>query len=129
MSRRALAAAVLLGLVAACGPPARPALPSGAGTPFAEFASAYDEAVADCHAVQTITAELSLSGRAGTTKLRGRISAGLASPADIVLEGQEAHNSIADQLLKDERIMAAMQGMLATMVYKAFRNRSNQSRP
>ena len=87
MIRRPLAAAVLLGLAAACGPPARPALPSGAGTPFAEFASAYDEAVADCSTVKTITAELALSGRAGTTKLRGRISAGLAAPADIVLEG------------------------------------------
>ena len=39
---------------------------------------------------------------------------------DIVIEGQEAHNSIAGQLLKDERIFAAMQGMLAQMVYQAF---------
>jgi type I restriction enzyme R subunit len=37
---------------------------------------------------------------------------------DIVIEGQEAHNSIAGQLLKDERIFAAMQGMLATMVWQ-----------
>ena len=87
MIRRSLAAAVLIGLVAACGPPARPALPSGDGTPFGEFASAYEEAVAECSGVKTITAELALSGRAGTTKLRGRISAGLAAPADIVLEG------------------------------------------
>lgn len=87
MSRRSLAAAALLGLLAACGPPARPTLPSGDGTPFAAFASAYEEAVAECSAVQTITAELALSGRSGSTKLRGRISAGLAAPADIVLEG------------------------------------------
>ena len=40
---------------------------------------------------------------------------------DIVIEGQESHNRIADQLLRDERIFAAMQGMLAGMVYKAFR--------
>ncbi|MVW72692.1 hypothetical protein [Bordetella sp. 15P40C-2] len=39
---------------------------------------------------------------------------------DIILDGQEAHNSIADQLLKDERVFAAMQGMLAKMVYQAF---------
>ena len=39
---------------------------------------------------------------------------------DIVIEGQEAHNNIAGQLLKDERIFAAMQGMLAQMVYQAF---------
>jgi hypothetical protein len=87
MIRRSLAAAVLLGLVAACGPPARPSLPSGDGTPFTGFASAYEQAVAECSAVQSVTAELGLSGRAGTTKLRGRISAGLAAPSDIVLEG------------------------------------------
>tara|TARA_A100000171_G_C2137229_1_gene151294 strand:+ start:3867 stop:4466 length:600 start_codon:yes stop_codon:yes gene_type:complete len=39
---------------------------------------------------------------------------------DIILGGQQAHNSIADQLLKDERIFAAMQGMLAKVVYQAF---------
>lgn len=42
---------------------------------------------------------------------------------DIVIEGQEAHNSIADQLLKDERIMGVMQGMLAKMVFQAFAQR------
>jgi type I restriction enzyme R subunit len=39
---------------------------------------------------------------------------------DIIIEGQEAHNTIADQLLKDERVLASMQGMLASMVFKAF---------
>jgi type I restriction enzyme M protein len=39
---------------------------------------------------------------------------------DIVIEGQEAHNSIAAQLLKDERVFAAMQGMLAKMVWQQF---------
>ena len=43
---------------------------------------------------------------------------------DIVIEGQEAHNAIADQLLKDERIFAAMQGMLAKMVWQKFQTRS-----
>jgi type I restriction enzyme R subunit len=42
---------------------------------------------------------------------------------DIVIEGQENHNKIADQLLKDDRIFAAMQGMLASMVYQAFQQR------
>ena len=40
---------------------------------------------------------------------------------DIVIDGQEAHNNIAGQLLKDERIFAAMQGMLAQMVWKQLR--------
>jgi type I restriction enzyme, R subunit len=39
---------------------------------------------------------------------------------DMVIEGQEGHNKIADQLLNDERIFAVMQGMLAKMVYQAF---------
>jgi type I restriction enzyme R subunit len=41
---------------------------------------------------------------------------------DIVLDGQEGHNRIADQILKDERTFAAMQGMLARLVYAAFRS-------
>lgn len=40
---------------------------------------------------------------------------------DIVIEGQEAHNSIAEQLLKDERIFVAMQRMLAKAVWQQFR--------
>lgn len=40
---------------------------------------------------------------------------------DIVIDGQEAHNNIAAQLLKDERIFTAMQGMLAKMVWQQFR--------
>lgn len=39
---------------------------------------------------------------------------------DLILDSQDAHNNIADQLLKDDRIFAAMQGMLAKMVFKAF---------
>ncbi len=43
---------------------------------------------------------------------------------DLIIEGQENHNNIADQLLKDERIFSAMQGMLAAAVYRAFASRS-----
>lgn len=43
---------------------------------------------------------------------------------DIILDSQDAHNSIADQLLKDERVFAAMQGMFAKMVFKAFAARA-----
>ena len=42
---------------------------------------------------------------------------------DIILDGQEGHNRIADQMLKDERTFTQMQGMLAGLVYKAFRER------
>lgn len=39
---------------------------------------------------------------------------------DIVLEAQDAHNQIAEQLLKDQRIFGVMQSMLAKMVWKQF---------
>lgn len=84
---RLFAASLIALVVAACGPPPRPALPSGSGTPFPGFAAAYDQATAECRSVNAITAELALSGRAGGSKLRGRINAGLAAPEDIVLEG------------------------------------------
>jgi type I restriction enzyme R subunit len=39
---------------------------------------------------------------------------------DIIIEGQESHNKIAEQLLKDERVFAAMCGMMAKMAYSSF---------
>ena len=39
---------------------------------------------------------------------------------DIIIEAQDAHNNIADQLLKDERIFGVMQKMVAKMVRKQF---------
>lgn len=43
--------------------------------------------------------------------------------SNTVIVGMEAHNSIAKQLLLDERIFAAMQGVMATAVYKEFKGR------
>ena len=43
---------------------------------------------------------------------------------DIVIEAQDAHNTIADQLLKDERIFGVMQKMVAKMVWKQFQQAS-----
>lgn len=78
---------LLLLAVGACGAPRTPALPSGAGTPFPDYQAAYDEAVRECRSTTSLIAELGLSGRAGGNRLRGRISAGFASPASIRLEG------------------------------------------
>lgn len=39
---------------------------------------------------------------------------------DVVIEAQDAQNSIAEQLLKDDRIMGVMQKMLARMVWQGF---------
>ena len=82
------AATVSLAMLAsACGAARWVTLPSGSGAPFPEFAEAYGAATAECRIVTTMTVRLGVSGRAGTTRLRGRIDAGLAAPAQIRLEG------------------------------------------
>lgn len=86
MLLRRLAGVGVLAIAAGCAP-SRPTLPPGAGTPMAGFEAAYDEAVQECRSARTLLAELGLSGRAGSTKLRGRINAGLASPSNLRLEG------------------------------------------
>jgi hypothetical protein len=87
MKRLACGHALLALLLLAGCAPGRPTLPSGTGSPFPEFAAAYDEAVAECRVARSVLAELGLSGRAGETKLRGRINAGISEPANIRLEG------------------------------------------
>lgn len=115
MIRRKILFALLV-LASACGTPKRPALPSGAGTPFPGFDSAYQQAIQDCAPVRTITAELAMSGRAGGTKLRGRINAGFAAPDSMLLEGigpfgraaflLGAHGGQATLVLpRDERVL------------------------
>ena len=71
----------------ACAPKAL-VLPTGAGTPFPEFAAAYRQATAACSGVKTLSASMGMSGKAGRTKLRGRIDAGFAAPARARLEGR-----------------------------------------
>ena len=46
----------------------------------------FDQATRACKDVRTITAELSLSGRAGGQRLRGRVQAGLGAPSAVRLE-------------------------------------------
>lgn len=72
--------------VSGCAPRLAP-LPSGPGTPAANYAETYSKATSDCRGVRTLSASLRLSGRAGDTPLRGRIDAGFASPGQIRLEG------------------------------------------
>jgi hypothetical protein len=75
-----------LGVTGACAPrPLR--LPQGPASPFDGFAAAYAEASRACAGVRTLTAELALSGRAGRTRLRGRVLAGVERPDRARLEG------------------------------------------
>jgi hypothetical protein len=69
----------------ACGP-RRIALPGGTGTPATDFAAAYEQARSACANVQSIQAELGLSGRAAGQRLRGRILGGFV-PGALRLEG------------------------------------------
>ncbi len=77
---------VLLSCAAACGAP-RVSLPTGGGTPFPAFGDAYAQATAECQTIKTLTASLSLSGRAGKTKIAARIDAGFTEPDRLRLEG------------------------------------------
>src|SRR5262245_37505706 len=86
LMRVVLTVGAALVALSACTPKA-PLLPTGPGTPFPGFADAYKEATTACRDVKTITASMGLSGKAGNTKLRGRIDAGFAAPGRVRLEG------------------------------------------
>jgi hypothetical protein len=62
-------------------------LPADPGTPLPDFAEIHRQASSACARVRTLTAELSLSGRAGGRALRGRAIVGIERPASIRLEG------------------------------------------
>jgi hypothetical protein len=80
-----LAVGLTLALTNACAP--KPVtLPSGEGTAFPSFAEPLAAATASCRTVSSITAELGLEGRVGSTKLRGRALVGAAAPDSIRLE-------------------------------------------
>lgn len=75
---------VLLTAACASGAGARPATP-GSDAPVALLD--FRRATRPCAAVRTLTAELSLSGRAGRERLRGRVVVGLAEGGQARLEG------------------------------------------
>lgn len=87
--RRGLNAPACLALLLAvsCGRAPHVTLPSGSGSPFPEFATAYGQATEPCHNLTSLTAVLSMSGRAGRQNLRGRVDAGIEQPDRIALEG------------------------------------------
>lgn len=70
---------------AACAP-ALMKLPAGPGTPAADTRDALAAATTTCIGVRTMSAELGVSGSVGGQGLRGRLIAGLASPASARIE-------------------------------------------
>jgi hypothetical protein len=86
MTRQAAALVIALAVVcAACGAPLLK-LPQGPGAPATDGREAFDEATRACRRVSTITLEMAVSGSIGGKRARGRLIAGLASPASARLE-------------------------------------------
>jgi outer membrane lipoprotein-sorting protein len=85
MTRRWVLAALLAGGVTACAPHTV-ALPTGEGNPFPDDVQAWQQATSQCRDVRSLSAELTISGRAGHQRLRGHVLAGLAAPDRIRLE-------------------------------------------
>jgi hypothetical protein len=77
----------VLGFAVGCSAPRSIALPSDGGTPLADFAAIHQNIARACAGVRTMTAEIALSGRAGTQRLRGRVIAGFARPSSMSLTG------------------------------------------
>lgn len=61
--------------------------PSDPGAPLADFAAIHAQVSEACRGVRTLSAELSIAGRAGAERLRGRIVSGFARPSAMRLEG------------------------------------------
>lgn len=85
MRPRWVLTALLLGGVAACAG-RTVTLPTGDGAPFPDYATAWQDATRGCRQVRTLSAELSISGRAGRQRMRGHVLAGVAAPDRIRLE-------------------------------------------
>lgn len=84
--RGAVAAVIVAVAASACAsavlrPPRGPWAPDPAGAP------AFEAAAAACLGARTMTAEIAISGRAGASRLRGRVLAGFERPGRIRLEG------------------------------------------
>jgi hypothetical protein len=78
--------ALVLAASAACAP-FRFVPPADAGVPVADAAGLWQKVAAPCLGVKSMTAELALSGRAGGTRIRGRVQSGFAGNAMMRLEG------------------------------------------
>jgi hypothetical protein len=88
VSRRLLllpASAALAVVTISCAPTLA-TLPTGAGSAFPDYASAYAQATERCRDVRTLRGVLGLSGRAAGNRFRASIDAGFEAPAKVRLE-------------------------------------------
>ena len=72
--------------LAACAPRLL-SLPTDPGSALPDFERIHREVTAGCSNVRTLTAELALSGRAGSQRVRGTAIVGFEQPRSIRLEG------------------------------------------
>ena len=82
---RALLVALALG-AAACATAATIRLPGGPWADEPSAAGAFESASAACRGVRTLTAELGVRGKAGRSKIRGRVLAGFERGGSLRLE-------------------------------------------
>lgn len=82
-ARIALVAAAAFAAACAARPPARP---TGAATDAPAAVQALAEVTRHCRPLRTATAEIRLSGRVGTARVRARLLAGFAEPDSLRLE-------------------------------------------
>jgi hypothetical protein len=78
--RRLFAVCALSSVVGACAPRLTK-LPSGPGTTALDFAQALVDATAACHRVNSLTAEIAVSGSIGGQRVRAHLAAGFAPAA------------------------------------------------
>lgn len=80
-------AMVVAGLAASACATRLPPRPSGPGIPEGTAITAFLQATTACRGFRSLTAELSLSGRAGSERIRGRVITGLERGGSVRLEG------------------------------------------
>ncbi len=74
-------------LVGACTPSARIKLPQDPGNSLPDYKAVFEASVDQCRRVRTIELMMSLTGRSGERRFRGRVRGALAAPSSIRLEG------------------------------------------
>ena len=77
----------VLGLLVSGCAARRIAIPTDPGAVLPDYTQIHGQLSAACTGVRTMTAELGLSGRAGSQSLRGRVLAGFEQPNSMRLEG------------------------------------------